>query len=156
LGSQSFLQYSHRPSSCDLGHQKDVSKVGTTVFTDASNDELNGLLKIEDHGRSKSDIIDQWWLLEWGLCLVSVLSIVAIVLLLIKYDHQPLPNWPRHITINSLIPLLGTVSKAMMLIVVSAGMYLCYSHGSAMLTGHCRTWSTEVVVVSPASPSTRA
>ncbi len=54
--------------------------------------------------------------------LVSLLSMVAIVLVLRLHEGRPLPTWPFSITINSLVSVFTTIMKATMLVPIAAGI----------------------------------
>lgn len=123
LSSQSQSRCSQDIKIAVTQPQKHGTEINNVPLKDDPILQLDELLYDQERGSSRPSLLEQWWLLEWLFCLVSVLTMVAIIIILGKYDHQPLPNWPRHITINSLISVLGTTSKAMMLITVSAGGY---------------------------------
>lgn len=61
------------------------------------------------------------WRWEIPSCVISVLSIIAIAIILREYDGRPLPKWPYKITINALVSVLTTLLKAGMLVVISEG-----------------------------------
>lgn len=54
--------------------------------------------------------------------LVSLLSMLAIVLVLRLHEGRPLPTWPFSITINSLVSVFATIMKATMLVPIAAGI----------------------------------
>jgi len=64
---------------------------------------------------------DRW---IWEICamLVSLLSMLAIVLVLRLHEGRPLPTWPFSITINSLVSVFATIMKATMLVPIAAGI----------------------------------
>lgn len=55
------------------------------------------------------------WILEILSCLGSLLSLVAIYIVLAHYNHKPSPSWPHSITLNTVISILATAFKALML-----------------------------------------
>lgn len=63
-----------------------------------------------------------WWL--WELCslLCSVISLVAIVLVLRLHEGRPLPQWPFSITINSLVSVFATIFSATISVPVAEGI----------------------------------
>jgi hypothetical protein len=68
--------------------------------------------------------LNRWWVVEWLSCILAAVCQIGIILVARKYNHQPLPEWPRMISINSLVSVLGTASKAQMLISVASGMFV--------------------------------
>ena len=81
--------------------------------------------KPSKHGRAT----DRWsrhatdfWL--WELCatVTSLLSLVAIVLILRLHEGRPLPAWPLSITINSLISIFSTIMRWTLLVPIAAGI----------------------------------
>lgn len=63
----------------------------------------------------------QHWVWELFACSMSVLSLMAITILLARYDSKPTPEWPRSITINSALALMTTTMKGSIIFVVSEG-----------------------------------
>lgn len=59
-----------------------------------------------------SKIIQTWWLVEIASLVMSLVALAAIVIILRRYDGQPLPNWPFRITLNTFLSLFATISKA--------------------------------------------
>lgn len=49
---------------------------------------------------------------------MSILAVIAIVIVLRKFDGQPLPNWPYHINLNSFLALFTTIATTGMLVPV--------------------------------------
>jgi len=45
---------------------------------------------------------------------VSLLVIIALLATLLKYNGRALPEWPLHITLNSVVALCATIFKAML------------------------------------------
>jgi hypothetical protein len=57
----------------------------------------------------------QWlgaWSLELLSCVLSIVALGMIILLLRQYDKQPPPTWPLGITLNTVLALLATITKA--------------------------------------------
>ena len=51
------------------------------------------------------------WYLEIFWSIVSFGCFVALVIVLNKFNGQPLPKWPLGLTINTIIALLATISR---------------------------------------------
>ena len=64
--------------------------------------------------------LDDWWLWEMLSILVSLLSLIAVVVILKSYSGRPLPDWPESITLNALIAVITTIMTAAMMVSVPA------------------------------------
>lgn len=60
------------------------------------------------------------WLWETGACLMSIVAIMGVVIILVKFQGRPLPDWPLGITINALISLMAIIAKIGMSVVVAS------------------------------------
>lgn len=63
-----------------------------------------------------------WWIWELLALLCSVISLVAIVLVLRLHEGRPVPDWPFSITINSLLSIFATIMSATMLVPIAEGI----------------------------------
>jgi len=119
----------------------DISQTtGETMFQDTflSWDKLVGLNKQDLKFTKEQDtellppiptlirsspqrLLARCWRIEALCCLISIASTVAIVATLWTYNHRPLPEWPRHVTINSLISVFVILLKTPMLLVIAEG-----------------------------------
>ncbi|OAA59656.1 hypothetical protein SPI_05854 [Niveomyces insectorum RCEF 264] len=59
------------------------------------------------------------WIWEIWFCVVSVASFITIIAVLGSYDNHTLPNLPLHISLNTLIAFLSTLSKAALMIPIA-------------------------------------
>ncbi|MCJ1415856.1 hypothetical protein MMC32_002190 [Xylographa parallela] len=62
----------------------------------------------------------RWWLWEALTITLSIAAIAAIIIVLREFDSRPPPELPSGVTLNAVVSLLSTVTKAPMLAVVSA------------------------------------
>ena len=61
------------------------------------------------------------WLFEL-LCLsINLISLIAMVIILQRYDGKDVPRWPLRLTINSLLAILATVFKGTLIFPISEG-----------------------------------
>ena len=84
-----------------------------------------------DHTRSRSStshnsirhtqILGNWWV-EIGACFLSLVALFTIVATLYPHQDKPLPQWPYHISVNSLIAIYVVILKAMILLVIAEGL----------------------------------
>ncbi|KAI9170574.1 hypothetical protein HJFPF1_00042 [Paramyrothecium foliicola] len=58
------------------------------------------------------------WILEISCLLISLLVLIAIILILLSYDQQPLPAWPLGTTLNTFLALFTTLTKATLMVPV--------------------------------------
>ncbi|KAI9788937.1 MAG: hypothetical protein M1835_001998 [Candelina submexicana] len=66
--------------------------------------------------------VQNWWLWEILSLVTSVGATAGIVGVLIYFDGRPLPSWPYSITLNALISVLATISKAALLLPISEAL----------------------------------
>lgn len=67
--------------------------------------------------------MDASWAFEALACLISLAALVGIIVVLRKYDNQPIPKLPYYITFNSVISILATLLKGCLLYTLSQGQY---------------------------------
>ena len=78
---------------------------------------------VQDVKVIRQDLIrlaQRWWFWELLACSASVFSILAIALLLQRYDGRSQPQWPNFININTLVSLFAILVKAPLLLTVGA------------------------------------
>ncbi|KAI9711901.1 MAG: hypothetical protein M1812_007055 [Candelaria pacifica] len=68
------------------------------------------------------DLVQNWWLWEIISLVTSVCATSGIVGVLVYFDGHPLPSWPYSITLNALISVLATISKAALLLPISEAL----------------------------------
>lgn len=59
------------------------------------------------------------WIWELLSLLVCVSCVGAIIIILLRYDNRPLPNWAFGLTINGVISVLAGIAKASMILPVA-------------------------------------
>ncbi|KAL5318279.1 hypothetical protein ACEPPN_013338 [Leptodophora sp. 'Broadleaf-Isolate-01'] len=127
------------------GPSKQPTYLGDAPLTsmrdiDASSEEheFNPMLRDVGGGHSDSDFNTKTepyntspsyrprkldFLLNWKWELLSlvgtILSLVAIVIVLNHYDGKPSPSWPYEITLNTLVSVFSTLLKALMMMAVA-------------------------------------
>lgn len=68
-----------------------------------------------------SDILATWWL-EFLACALVILALFAIAITLALYQGRPLPNWPFHVSINSLVSTYTVILKTAALLIIAEGI----------------------------------
>ena len=101
-------------------------------------------------------IWSHWWLWEILAGLLMLVMFIMIVTILSKYDSQPLPNWPHHIEINSLMSVFATLLRSSMLLILSESKRILASNGVDVLIVCFRYWPTQVDMVSAAASIERS
>lgn len=74
--------------------------------------------------QAKSSLVEsQWrrWWQEISLCCLGLVCLMALVIVLKVFQGNTLPNWPLHLSINTLVSVLNLVLKVSVTIVVSSG-----------------------------------
>ena len=102
-------------------HERMEERKQDHLETEVLQDHGLNMLTKESSNRWSRIATYQW---IWELCalLVSLLSLVAIVLILRLREERPLPDWPVSITINALISIFATVMSATMSVPIAAGV----------------------------------
>ncbi|KAI9698028.1 MAG: hypothetical protein M1836_004381 [Candelina mexicana] len=68
------------------------------------------------------NFVQNWWLWEILSLVTSIGATAGIVGVLLHFDSRPLPKWPYSITLNALISVLATISKAALLLPISEAL----------------------------------
>lgn len=82
-------------------------------------------LKGSKHTRATgrwSRLATDWWIWELFAMISSLISFVAIVLVLRLHEGRPVPDWPFSITISSMISIFATIMSATMLVPIAEGI----------------------------------
>lgn len=64
-------------------------------------------------------ISSKFWIWELGSLLLSTLCVVAILILMLQFDGQPIPSWGYGITINGVISVLAVIAKSALILPVA-------------------------------------
>jgi hypothetical protein len=70
---------------------------------------------------SRAEVFSIWWL-EMICSAIFCGALVAIVATIYSYEGRPLPEWPYHLTINTLIAIYVVILKAALLLVTAQGL----------------------------------
>jgi len=62
------------------------------------------------------------WTWEIVSCLLAIGTLIALAVILSRYDGHPQPSLPYKVSINTLVSIFSTIIKALMLISVAEGM----------------------------------
>ena len=68
--------------------------------------------------RPSHKVINDWWLVELGACLISATAMTALIIVIGRHNGKPLPKWPLHITIATFVAVCSNITKATMLVPV--------------------------------------
>lgn len=63
-----------------------------------------------------------WWMGELLAILVSIVTFIAIVIILRKYENRTLPKLPHNVSLNLVVSTLATVSKSSLLLAVASAI----------------------------------
>jgi hypothetical protein len=64
---------------------------------------------------------DSGWVQEVASCLFAMLALAAIIITLAIHSGRPIPEWPRLISINSLIAIFSALFRAGIVFPISEG-----------------------------------
>lgn len=128
------------PSMADISDQQSLHSISVSeVSSPDSEEELSKQMtsklaenEVPNHKQPdtppESGLSVEWiWSVWWVEMFSSVLAlecISAIVIILSVYRGQPLPNWPKLISISSLIAVFTAVFKAALILPVAEGKSL--------------------------------
>ena len=96
----------HRSSSL-----KDHARVASPIFDKSI---------VRQQNFSILDISKTWWK-ELAACLIIIGTLLTLVMLLLRYEDKPTPNWPSYVSINTLISVLVSVLKSAMILILAEG-----------------------------------
>ncbi|KAI3548412.1 hypothetical protein CABS01_07677 [Colletotrichum abscissum] len=92
--------------------------------TDAVNEptsETNSLTSDRTKSRnSKGSSSGCGWILEICALVLSITALVTVAALLLAYDGKPLSTWSFFLTFNTIISILGTISRATLAFAIGA------------------------------------
>ncbi|KAE8376760.1 hypothetical protein BDV26DRAFT_264929 [Aspergillus bertholletiae] len=71
--------------------------------------------------RSLWTLSSSWYIWEVLAVILSAATLVAIIAILAKFNHQPQPAW-KHVSLNSVISWLSTISKGCVLYAISEAL----------------------------------
>lgn len=56
---------------------------------------------------------------------IAIAVLVGIIVVLFKYDGIKQPEWPYQITLNTLIAIMSTILRALLIVVAASGKLPC-------------------------------
>ncbi|KAG8528558.1 uncharacterized protein KY384_006730 [Bacidia gigantensis] len=62
-----------------------------------------------------------WWL-ELAACVIAILAISGVVATLRPHQGKPLPQWPYHLTVNTLLSIYMTVLRGVVVTIATEGL----------------------------------
>lgn len=72
--------------------------------------------------RATTTLFDAFWILEIAGLIVSIACLAAIVIILAIHDRQPFSSWTFYLSLNTVVSILATISKATVLLGVTAAI----------------------------------
>ncbi|GIK02028.1 hypothetical protein Aspvir_006071 [Aspergillus viridinutans] len=95
---------------------------------EAPNSTQGGSLAVVDEKDERGDKrkstwagLSDWFVWEILAAILSAATLITLVVVLAKFDGKPQPAW-EHISLNSVIPWLSTISKACIIFAVSEAL----------------------------------
>ena len=132
-GIQHSTSYQHLPVEVSLPNPGSGSASPRESTNHSSNSanfvDLRGLEKKIDSFRARHQIqtapqhmfIRIWWS-ELLSCVLFIGALVAIVLTVLPYTDEPLPQWRYGLSINTLVAIYAVILKAAVMFVVAEGI----------------------------------
>ncbi|KAK5113160.1 hypothetical protein LTR85_010978 [Meristemomyces frigidus] len=98
-----------------------VSDAPTRKISDSSSGLLLEKEKVQhtEQRHHRLLAVREWWLAEIGAALLSLGCMVAVAAVLLKFQNRPLSDWRFPIAPNSLLSVLLTVAKTLLLLSVA-------------------------------------
>lgn len=100
-------------------HNSSSSKSTNTVTTEKELPQLPQRLESPGLRQRIRQICIHLWIWELLSLLLCMSCVGAIVIILLRYDGRPLPDWKYGLTINGVISVLAGVAKASMILPVA-------------------------------------
>ena len=63
-----------------------------------------------------------WWMGELLAIFSSTITLLAIIVILCKYNDRPPPAWPHDVPLNFIVATLATVSKSSLLLTMASAI----------------------------------
>ena len=109
-------------SSRDLSVQAAASHDNTPQLSTDPQKKGHGNVS-QKHSHITWHSLDTWWGFEIASLVLSFASFVALILLLQQWDKRPPQQWSySHLTLNGLVAILSTVTRAALLVPVAAAI----------------------------------
>ncbi|OQD74569.1 hypothetical protein PENDEC_c010G03569 [Penicillium decumbens] len=110
--------------SSSKSHRMKVIRSSSSGPDNEANDDLQGQSRLLSPTRQKQTHKSWYseWLWEFLGLVTSMVSLIAIIIVLWYYDGRPMPDWPYGITLNALLSILSTVMKATLVFAVSESL----------------------------------
>jgi hypothetical protein len=62
------------------------------------------------------------WATEFLWCLLSIILLMGLVMVLSTFNNRPLPDLPLGLTLNTIVAILATASRAVTIFLISQGI----------------------------------
>jgi hypothetical protein len=76
-------------------------------------------------GRKGSRISALWrhgWTAETCACIFALCALVGLIVVLLRLQNRPLPDWPHAVTVNSIVSIFALLIRASVGIVLAEGV----------------------------------
>ncbi|KAG9253138.1 uncharacterized protein F5Z01DRAFT_675524 [Emericellopsis atlantica] len=115
----------------------DSAHPGTALFKASTERGMHRVLSVDSlaQPRDESEALDEpprssrplashfkAWAPEAGEILLGIGLFVALVVILNTYNGQPLPQWPMGLTLNTIVALLATLCRSIIILPVTEGI----------------------------------
>lgn len=76
----------------------------------------------------------QGWTAEACACVFALCAIVGLVVVLLRLQGRPLPDWPHAVTVNSIVSIFALLIRASIGLVLAEGKYTGSAYICSQLT----------------------
>jgi hypothetical protein len=95
-----------------------------------------------------SRIFSYGWTAEVATCVFALLALAGLAVVLSRFEDRPLPDWPKLVTVNSIISIFALLIRASVGLVLAEGVS-GHSHFVSSMASHAhRHQPVEVAMVS--------
>lgn len=104
----------------ELPHSEEKQYPFVHTTSDAASQEI--IAQNNAHGGRPKSSLANGWNFEILSCLLAVVALVGLVVTLWKHENRPLPQWPRIVTINSIISIFTLLIRTGVCFILAEGI----------------------------------
>lgn len=107
------------------GHAEDQSQAnwrGSHSTTESHHSSVKEPVRMSSRFR----ITAKQWLAEISSFIVGAGALVCIIVLLVRYNHRELPQWPSGINLSAVVAALATLLRSMLMQAVEPSAYISF------------------------------
>lgn len=102
--------------------QKPDSIVYNSIPINDAQQEAASPARPNSNGNGHFLHVTDGWLLEISSLVLCILSLVATIIILAKYDGKPIYDWPYKVTLNAVISVVATITQVAVMLPVTSSL----------------------------------